>query len=45
MATPPLGMDMDMVLDTPGLDMESVLLMLNQRLMLFMELMAMVDMA
>merc|ERR1719470_255966 len=40
MATQPLVMD----LDIPGLDMESVPLMPSQRLMLSMELMAMVDM-
>merc|ERR1719470_747669 len=44
MAIPILVMVMDMVLDTPGLDMESVPLKPNQRLMLSMDLMAMVDM-
>merc|ERR1719318_910167 len=44
MATPHLVMVMDMVLDIPDSDTESVLLMLSQRLMLSMELMVMVDM-
>merc|ERR1719341_1199541 len=45
MATLPSGMVMDLALDTPGLDVESVLLKLSPKLMLFMELMDMADMA